>query len=333
MRIQPITTGYQTAVIRKREAKSPNFEGGWNSAKLNILARDEKGMKELAKVLWPFSDNALHDASVIKNFCGMPQTKSSMDAYYKLQNAVEPFRAEAKKVQEGLSVLVGKEYALREKATERVLDNSKEYVTKNFIQPFISLKLPSPSLLVYGSNDAASSDRFVYWAIKQAESLSENICYKSVSADRSQNDLRNALEVAKSAQLSYGDLTLFDVSMKVKQAKNQHDIDDIVELITKAKEIPGVAVIAGVKDDKNVPEAVRKAFDFMTDIKAEEVSLPENDKAELDFLKAKQQAFIAYFREHIKEYNSESRGVVAQAIKDIEAWGQPGSGVEIKNNY
>lgn len=333
MRIQPITTGYQTAVIRKRETKSPNFEGGWNSAKLNILARDEKGMKELAKVLWPLSNNALHDASVIKNFCGMTQTKPSMDAYFKLQNAVEPFRAEAGKVKEGLTLLIAKENSLKEQETSRVINDTKEHVTTDFIEPFVSLKLPSPSLLVYGANDAASADKFVYWIIKQAESLSENICYKSVSAERSQADLRNALEVARSAQVSYGDLTLFDLSMKIKQARTPHDIDDIVELITKAKEIPGVAVIAGVKDDKSVPEIVKNAFNCMTDIKAKEVALPASDQAELDYLRAKQNAFIAYFKEHIKEYNSESRGAVAQAIREIESWGQPSFRPEIKNNY
>ena len=107
----------------------------------------------------------------------------------------------------------------------------------NFIRPFVFQHVPSPNLLVSGSNYVASSDKFVYWAIKQAEQMNDNICYKSISTDKSQADLQNALNDAKEAQISYKDLTLFDISTKIKRVSTLQETNGLVELIKQAKEI------------------------------------------------------------------------------------------------
>ena len=124
MKLQPVTTTVYPVTKINHAKKSPNFEGGWNSAKLNLLARDERGMKELGKILWALPDSELRNASIIKNFCGIAQTKPSMDAYFKLKKAVEPYRNSAHIVKERIVELVEKENILKEKSAERVITSS-----------------------------------------------------------------------------------------------------------------------------------------------------------------------------------------------------------------
>lgn len=323
MKIQPVLMGYSPNIVNRQQKKAPSFEGSWDASKLNILSRDDRAMRELGKSMWALSDDSLRDASVVKNFCGVPSLKLSMEAYGKLRGAVEPFRAQAAKVKDRLIELSEKEKALNERAIETVLNNCKSYITTKFVVPFVNMEIPSPSLLISDSNQDVSSDRLVYWAIKQAESLSENICYKAISGDVSKENLMDTLESANHAQEAYGDLTLFDITMKVKGAKNSDDEKEILDFIKTASGMSGVAVIAGVPKDNSLSESLKNTFAYNTSLFTEKACLSPEEEAEFCSLKSIQKKYVEDLKNGVSQYHSSANSIIQKASEDIMGWGKP----------
>lgn len=109
MKIQPITL--TTSGKRYQSNKNiTSFNGGWKTKQLNILNRDEAGMRELGRYFWSFGDEELQNASTIRNSIGLKKTSESMQAFHKLKTAVNTAKAEFEKILKRFNELSDKKY-------------------------------------------------------------------------------------------------------------------------------------------------------------------------------------------------------------------------------